>query len=69
MVKGGDYVKFKELLKVHGVKQIELAKELGVSTQLITNWIKGYSKPSLVALKKISSFLKLDIDKVIECFV
>lgn len=62
-------MKFKELLKVHGVKQIELAKELGVSTQLITNWIKGYSKPSLVAIKKISSLLKLDIGKVIECFV
>lgn len=62
-------MKFKELLKVHGVKQIQLAKELGVSTQLITNWIKGYSKPSLVAIKKISSLLKLDIDKVFECFV
>ena len=62
-------MKFKELLKVHGVKQIEIARELGVSTQLITNWIKGYSKPSLVVIKKISTILNVDIESVIECFI
>lgn len=62
-------MKFKELLKVHGVKQVELARELGVSTQLTTNWIKGYSKPSLVAIKKISTILNVDIESVIECFI
>ena len=55
--------------KCYTKQKYDLAKELGVSTQLITNWIKGYSKPSLVAIKKISSLLKLDIDKVVECFV
>ena len=62
-------MRFKELLKVHGVKQIELAKELGVSTQLITNWIKGYSKPSLVAIKKMSAIFNVDAEQIIECFV
>ncbi len=62
-------MKFKELLKTHKIKQIDIAHELGVSTQLVTNWVKGYSKPSLAAIKKISIFLGIDVEKIIECFV
>ena len=62
-------MKFKQFLKLHGMKQIRLSKELGVSTQLITNWIKGYSKPSLVAIRKMSTIFNVDVDQIIECFV
>lgn len=62
-------MKFKQFLKLHGMKQIRLSKELGVSTQLITNWIKGYSKPSLVAIRKMSAIFNVDIEQIIECFV
>ena len=62
-------MKFKQFLKLHGMKQIRLSKELGVSTQLITNWIKGYSKPSLVAIRKMSEIFNVDIEQIIECFV
>lgn len=62
-------MKFKQFLKIHGMKQIRLSKELGVSTQLITNWVKGYSKPSLVAIKQMSALFNVDAEQIIECFV
>ncbi len=62
-------MKFKELLKARKIKQIEFAKELGVSTQLVTNWVKGYSKPNYEVLKRIAELLELKVDEVLDCFI
>lgn len=62
-------MKFKQFLKLHGMKQIRLSKELGVSTQLITNWVKGISTPSPVAIKKMSTIFNVDAEQIIECFI
>lgn len=62
-------MKFKELLKARKIKQIKFAEELGVSTQLVTNWVKGYSKPNYEVLKKIAELLELKVDEVLDYFV
>jgi len=41
-----------------GLFQKNVAKIIGVSTDTITNWEKGRTKPSLKNLGKIMQFLK-----------
>jgi len=45
---------------------MELAKFLGVSRQTISNKLNGKSPISLKELNKISDFLALDVDELIE---
>lgn len=62
-------MKFKEILVENGYSQAQLAKELNVSAQLISNWIKRKSQPQLNMVKPIANILNVTADTVIECFV
>jgi len=57
----------KQIIEKKGIKQTYLAKELEVSKQTITNWIKGYSQPDIKQAQKIKEILDLkSIDELIE---
>lgn len=48
-----------------GLKQSELAKELGVSLLTVSNWEMGYSEPSLSQLRKISELSGVDMNFIV----
>jgi len=47
----GQYLRQKRLKQ--GLSQVEVAKQLGYSSQFIANWERGVSSPPMQALKKI----------------
>ena len=46
-----------ELCRVHG-RQKEIAREMGVSEQVLSNWLNGSRSPSLESFFKIRDFLE-----------
>jgi transcriptional regulator with XRE-family HTH domain len=46
-----------ELCRSHG-RQKEIAQEMGVSEQVLSNWLNGSRSPSLDSYFKIQEFLK-----------
>jgi len=56
--------KLETILEEKGIKKSWLAKELGVSRQTITNWVKGYNYPDLLKLKKLSFILGVSIEEI-----
>lgn len=48
----------KEFKEKSGWSYEKIAREIGVSTLSVQNWIKGKFKPSRLAEKEISFFLK-----------
>lgn len=59
---------FLKLLVENGLKQKELAKELGVTTQTIHFWIIGRNKPSLEHVLKMSKLMDMSIDEICDIF-
>lgn len=60
---------FGELLKEVGITQSELAKSLGVSVQLVSNWKGNRSRPQLEMTKKMAYILKVPLERIVECFI
>jgi putative transcriptional regulator len=58
--KEASMTRFKEFLKGKGIKQIELARILGVSKQLINDLENGRSYPSSRLLRKLEKTLDCD---------
>lgn len=57
----------KQIIEEKGIKQAYLAKQINVSKQTITNWIKGYSQPDIKQAQKIKEILNLkSIDELLE---
>jgi transcriptional regulator with XRE-family HTH domain len=54
----GEQIKKKRL--ECGLSQIEVGKTLGVSTETILNWEKGYTEPLIVSIPAILQFLGFD---------
>lgn len=52
--------KIKEALRIAGISQTELAKELNMSRQQITNIVLGKSNPSIKVLLKIIELTRKD---------
>ena len=50
------HYRIKDLRLSRGLNQVELAKELGVSKQCISNWENDNIQPSIDMLIKIASF-------------
>ncbi len=48
-----------------GLTQKELAQEIGVSGQAVTNWLKGKDFPRPAALLKLATFLNLEFDEIV----
>ena len=53
-------------LQREGLTQAALAKQLGVSAQAITNWLKGVDFPRPDKLLKLAVLLKLSFDQLVE---
>lgn len=46
----------------HRLSQVELAKELGVTKQSVSNWENDNIQPSIELLEKISAFFSVSTD-------
>ena len=57
--------KIKELRKTRGLTQPELAKELGVSNGMISNWENDVNEPGLSHIKNISIFFDVSADFIV----
>jgi len=60
----GDVIK--ELRLSHNLNQVQLAKELNVSKQTISNWENNNILPSIEMLVKISHFFSVSTDFLLE---
>lgn len=58
--------KLKELRISHGLTQTQLAKELGVSKQCISNWENDNILPSIDMLVHISKYFCISCDYLLE---
>lgn len=56
--------RLEELRKAHGIKQEELALELGVSRQTISSLEKGRYNPSIILAFKIATRFDLKIEDI-----
>lgn len=54
------------ILQEQGMTQNELAKKTGLSTSRISDYIHGYSAPSVFAVINMASVLGLDITEFID---
>lgn len=59
---------FKELVKQKNIKQNFIAKQLKISPQLVSRWIKGDCEPQLCMVEPLAEILKVDIQSIINCF-
>ena len=57
--------KIKELRKKRGLTQPELAKELGVSNGMISNWENDVNEPGLSHIKNIAIFFDVSADFIV----
>ena len=62
-------MKFNELLEKKQISKAELSREVGVSWQLVYNWVVGRSEPQLSVLPKIAKALDISIDDVVYSFI
>lgn len=54
----------KKAAALRGVKQVEIAKHLGVSQGSVSNWIKGTNSIDLELLAKLATFLRVSLDQI-----
>ena len=54
--------RLKELRKIKGIGQGELAEIIGVKRTAVTNWESGLAEPSVSNLKSLSSYFKVGTD-------
>jgi len=59
-------MRLKRLIDASAYSQRELADELGVSKQSVTNWTQGYNEPSLRHLRGIARLLDLPLGTLLE---
>lgn len=56
----------KRLRKAHNLTQVELADNLGVSKQCVSNWENDYIQPSIDMLIKIAGYFKVSTDLLLD---
>ncbi len=54
--------KIKTLRTSHGINQIELAKNIGVTKQCVSNWENDNIQPSIDMLVKLALFFNVSTD-------
>ena len=57
--------KIKELRKKFELTQKQLAEKIHVSSQVISNWERGYSTPDSEDVKKLAEALDCSIDQLL----
>ena len=56
--------RIEEIRKLHGIRQEEFAKAMGVSRQTISSLENGRYNPSIMLAYKIAKYFKLTIEEV-----
>ena len=54
-----------EALKQSGMKQVDLAKKLGVNQSMISHYLSGRRIPALDTLSRLCSVLDLDANEIL----
>ena len=57
---------FRTALAEHGLTQKQLANALGVSSQAVTNWLKGKDFPRPATLLKLAATLRLTFEQLVQ---
>lgn len=60
------YDKFKKLLDARGVTAYRVAKDIGMSNVVFTDWKNGKSQPKVDKLKKIADYFGVTIEYFLE---
>jgi transcriptional regulator with XRE-family HTH domain len=55
-----------DILKERNMSQAQLAKETGLSTSRISDYIKGYATPNIFAIINMAYVLGLDISEFVD---
>lgn len=58
-------IKLSETISQSGMKQIEIAKELGVSQQTVSHYLKGDKMPALDMFVNLCRVLDLDENEIL----
>lgn len=58
--------RIKELRKSHGKSQVEIANELSVTKQTVSNWENNNIQPSVDMLVKIADYFGVSTDYLLE---
>ena len=58
----------KDLIKEKKVTQKSMAKNLGVTQSLISQWCSGKCQPQISQLKPLCQMLKVDLETLVDCF-
>lgn len=59
----------KRLLKMNGIRNVELAKHLGVSKSAISNYLAGTSVPKLETIAKIALYFDVGVDVLLKDYI
>ncbi len=59
----------KYLLKINGIRNIELAKHLGVSKSAISNYLSGASVPKLETIARIALYFDVGVDVLLKDYI
>ena len=54
-----------ELRKQRGIKQEELAAELGVTAAAVSKWENGYTLPDILMLSALADYFKVTTDELL----
>ena len=54
----------KKICAMKGIKQVDLALQLGVSPGTVSNWFKGTNSIDIENLASVCSFLKVSLDQI-----
>lgn len=59
----------KYLLKINGIRNVELAKHLGVSKSAISNYLSGASVPKLETIARIALYFDVGVDVLLKDYI
>lgn len=57
--------RIKELLETYHLTQYGLAKQIGISSSAICNWLNGKKEPSIESLWKLADYFDVSVDFLI----
>ena len=58
----------RDLLKEKGITQAEIAKQMGCTQGLVSQWCNGLCEPKIATIKKLAEVLQVDVKEILECF-
>lgn len=59
------YEKIAALLEERGITMYRMAKESGISLQVLSHWKHGDYRPSLASLKRVADYFGVTVDSLI----